>query len=303
MLLAYPIIVRNDTFYLHTMIYILFYAVMAVGLNLIMRTGQLSIGQAAFMALGAYLSVILMVKYQLSFWTGWSIMMIICGMIAWLFGFITLRIKGVNFAILTFAFGEVVRMAFSYSNYFGGVTGIQNIPSPTPIQFIGNTLLQFDNKTNYYYLVLLYGLLCLTIYYRLITSSVGQVLVSIEKADLLAECCGINTMKMKVTSFVIGSMMTSGIGSLYACYFSYISPDSFNFIKSVDLIIINVIGGVGSISGPLIGTIFLICIPELLRSLKEYEHLVFAVILILFIYFIPKGIGGAIEQALKSKLI
>ena len=299
LLFGFPIIVNYDSFYMHTMIFILFYAVMAIGLNMIIRTGQLSIGQAAFMAIGAYLSSVLVMKMHLSFWISWPLSIILGGAIAWLFGLVALRIKGVNFAILTFAFGEVVRMFFSYTNYFGGINGIVSIPPPGEIAFPKIFFIQFDDKTSFYYLVLLFSLLCFLIYYRIINSSSGKVLHSIEDMDLLAECSGIDTLKIKITVFVIGSMMTCGIGSLYACYFTYISPDSFTFMKSVDLIIINVIGGVRTLIGPIIGSIFIICVPELLRSIKEYEHLVFALVLIIFIYFAPEGISGVVERKIK----
>lgn len=301
LLVAYPTIINHDSFFLHTMIYILFYGVMAIGLNIIMRTGQLSIGQAAFMGMGAYFSVVLVMKLQLSFWIAWPVSLILCAVIAWLFGLITMRIKGVNFAILTFAFGEVVRMIFSYTDYFGGVNGIVSIPPPSPIYLPGGVLIEFADKSNFYYLVLLFSLMCFFIYYRMISSSVGRVLQSIENADLLAECSGIDTHKMKVIAFVTGSLMTCAVGSLYACYFSYISPASFTFIKSVDLIIMNVIGGVYSLTGPVVGAIFVICIPEILRPVKEYEHLIFAAVLILFLYFIPRGISGSLEQHFTAK--
>ena len=301
LLLAYPAIVNHDSFFIHIMIFILFYAVMAIGLNIIMRTGQLSIGQAAFMSMGAYFSVALVMKFQLSFWISWPVSLILCAVISLVFGIITLRIKGISFALLTFAFGEVVRMIFSYTDYFGGINGIVNIPPPSPIKLPGDLIIDFADKTNFYYLVLLFSLICFFIYYRLVSSSVGRVLRSINNADLLAECCGINTLQTKVVSFVIGSSMTCAIGSLYASYFSYISPDSFTFMKSVDLIIINVIGGVYSLTGPIVGTLFLVCIPEVLRCVQEYEHLIFAVVLILFLYFIPKGISGVIEERLMAK--
>jgi len=299
-LFAFPYVVFHDSFFLNTMIYLLFFVVLGAGLNLIMTTGQLSIGQAAFAAIGAYTSVILVMKFNVSFWLSWFAAGISAGLLSWILGRITLRIKGVYFAILTFGFGEVVHMVFKNSDYFGGITGIMAIPPPTPIS-IGPITISFITQTEFYYLVLVFCLISMVIYSRLINSQIGRVFEAIEQADYLAECCGINIMKYKVLAFVVGSVMAGGVGALYAPYFSYISPDSFTFAMSIDLIIINVVGGIGTLTGPIFGAIFLVCLPEFLRSLKEYELVFYAISLILALFFMPQGIAGAIKNIGKKK--
>jgi len=264
-------------------------------LNLIMTTGQLSIGHAAFMGIGAYTCVTLVMKYQWSFWLGWVAAGSLSGIMAWILGRITLRIKGVFFAILTFAFGEIVRMIFVNVKYLGGVSGIMGIPPPTPINIPGLFRVSFENKTYFYYLVLVFSLICMTIYFRLTKSQIGKVLKSISEADLLAQCCGINIMKYKLFAFVLASVWAGMIGGLYAPYFTYISPHSFTFIESIDFIIINVVGGVGTLSGPIFGALFLIGMPEIFRFAKEYELIIYAISLILVLFFVPRGIAGTIE--------
>jgi len=296
-LIFYPYIVSEDSFLMHTMIYIIFFGVVAAGLNLIMTTGQLSIGQAGFMALGAYTCVLLVTKFGWSFWLGWLIASVVAGIFAYLFGKITLRIKGVHFAILTFALGEVIYRIISNTDYFGGVSGIIGIPPPNPISIPGIGTISFQTATQYYYLVLLFCLSCIYVYYRIIHSQIGMVFKSIEKADLLAECCGINIMKYKLLAFVTGCVMAGSTGALYAHYFTYISPDSFHFVESIDFIIINMVGGVGTFAGPFVGAVFLISIPEFMRSLKEYEHIIYALCLIFVLYFLPQGITGTIYNS------
>ncbi len=300
-LFAYPFITQHDSFLLHTMIYFLFFVVLGAGLSLIMSTGQLSIGHAAFMGIGAYTCVILVMKFGWSFWLGWMAAGILSGGLAWVLGRITLRIKGVFFAILTFAFGEIIRMTFVNVGYLGGTSGITGIPAPNPIAIGGLFQLSFESKTQFYYLVLVFSLICITIYFRLIKSQIGKVFKSINEADVLAECCGIDIMKYKVFAFVLGSVWAGMVGGLYAPYFTYISPDSFTFVESVDFIVISVVGGVGTLAGPVFGSLFLIGLPEILRFAKEYQLIIYAISLILVLFFLPRGIAGAIELKLSRK--
>jgi branched-chain amino acid transport system permease protein len=234
-------------------------------------------------------------KYQWSFWLGWVAAGSVSGIMAWILGRITLRIKGVFFAILTFAFGEIVRMILVNVTYFGGPNGIMGIPPPTRINIPGLFRVSFENKTHFYYIVLVFSLICMTIYFRLTKSQIGKVLKSISKADLLAQCCGINIMKYKLFAFVLASVWAGMIGGLYAPYFTFISPYSFTFMESIDFIILNVVGGVGTLSGPIFGALFLIGIPEIFRFAKEYELIIYAISLILVLFFVPRGIAGTIE--------
>lgn len=300
-LIAYPFIVNHDAFFLHTMIYFLFLMVLGAGLNLIMSTGQLSIGQAAFMGTGAYTCVVLVMMFGWSFWPAWLMGGVFSGLLAWFLGRITLRIKGVFFAILTFAFGEIVRMIFVNTKYLGGVNGITGIPAPTPINVSGLFRLSFESKTEFYYLVLAFSFICMTIYFRLVESLIGKVLKSINEADTLAACSGIDIMKYKLFAFVLGSVWAGMVGGLYAPYFTYISPHSFTFGESIDFILINVVGGVGTLSGPIFGAFFLVSVPEIFRFAKEYQLIFYAISLILVLFFLPKGIGGSLEERMRKR--
>jgi len=299
-LLAFPFIVSQDSFFLHTMIYLMFFVVLAAGLNLIMSTGQLSIGHAAFMGVGAYTCGILVTRYGMSFWAGWFFAGVFSGVLAWILGRITLPVKGVFFAILTFSFGEIIRMTFVNVGFFGGVNGITGIPVPAPLD-LGLVHLSFDNKADFYYVVLFFSLACVTIYVRLINSQIGRIFRSISDGDVLSECCGIDTMKYKLVAFVVGSVWAGMVGGLYASYFTYINPDSFTFVESVDFIIISVVGGVGTLTGPIFGSLFLIGLPEIIRFAREYERIIYALCLILVLFFVPKGVGGAVESWIRGK--
>jgi branched-chain amino acid transport system permease protein len=301
-LAAFPYIVYQDSFFLHTMIYLLFFIVMGAGLNLVMTTGQLSIGHAAFMGIGAYTCVILVMRYKWPFWLGWAGAAVCSGLCSWILGRITLGIKGVFFGILTFAFGEIVRMLFVNLKFFGGTDGITGIPAPPSINVFGLFQISFESKTQFYYLVMVFSLICLIIYFRIIKSQIGKVFKAIEQGDLLAECCGIDIMKYKLMAFVIGSVMAGMVGALYAHYLTYISPQSFTFVESIDMIIINVVGGAGTVAGPIYGALYLVCLPEIFRFIKGYELIIYAISLILVLFFLPKGIAGTIDL-IKSRKI
>jgi len=299
LLFTYPSLVNYDSFFLHTMIYFLFFMILGAGLNLLMTTGQLSIGHAAFMGIGAYTCVILVTRHGWSFWLAWAACGVLSGVMAFLLGRLTLRIKGVFFAILTFAFGEIIRMIFVNVKYFGGVNGISGIPVPNSIN-LGFLQFSFASKAEFYYLVLVFSLICMIMYFRLVGSQVGIVLKSINGTDLLAQCCGIDIMKYKVFAFVLGAVWAGMVGGLYAPYFTYISPHSFTFVESVDFIIISVVGGVGALSGPLFGSLFLIAVPEVFRFAKEYELIIYALSLIAVLFFLPRGIGGVMEMKMRA---
>lgn len=291
-----PLLVGDDSFLLYLATYFLFFAVLGAGLNLIMLTGHLSLGHAAFMGIGAYVCVLLRMKCGWNFWPSWAVAGVASGLFALIIGWMTLRIRGVYFAILTFAFGEVVRMIFVNVPVFGGMDGIMGILSPSPIGIPGLFQISFEEKTAFYYLVFIFSFFCFTIYYRIKESPIGKVLKSIEEGELLAESCGINTMRYKLVMFVLASVWAGMVGGLFACFFTYISPGSFTFVESVDLILVNVIGGVSSFAGPLVGALFLVGIPEILRGMKEFQMIIYALAIILVLYFLPEGIGGFIES-------
>lgn len=302
-LLVFPQVVGKESFLLYILTVFLFFVVLGAGLNLIMVSGQLSLGHAAFMGIGSYTCALLVVKSQWSFWPSWIAGGLVTGLLALIFGRITLRIKGVYFAILTFAFGEVVRMIFVNTPYFGGTNGIIGIPPPSPINIPGLFQISFDGKIEFYYLTLVFSIICYYIYLRLKRPPIGSVLKSIEEVDLLSECCGINTLRYKLIVFVLASAAAGLVGGLVASFYTCITPASFTAIESIDLVVLNVVGGVASLWGPLFGSMFLVGVPEILRSVKEYQMLVYGVSIILVFYFVPDGIAGFLESKKKKSKV
>ena len=256
------------------------------GVRVIMSTGQLTLGHAAYMAVGAYASTLLTMKVGLSFWLAFPLAGLISSLVALLIGYPTLRIKGVYFAIITFAFAEIVRLLIvHWPSLLGGYGGIPDVPPPSPIFTIS-----FKSRIPYYYLILAVCLFTYWVMVRIDKSRIGQIFSSIHESDTLAESIGINIMRYKVTAFCIGCFFAGLSGSFYAHYFNFTSPEFFTIWQSVYCLLFVIVGGVGSVWGPLLGSFFMTLVPELLRVARELEPVIYAVILIAVMFLLPGGL-------------
>ena len=178
---------------------------------------------------------------------------------------------------------------------FGGPTGITNIPPPK-ITFFPGVTFTFLSKASYYYLVLVVMLITLFLIRRIYASSIGKAMDCTRETEHLAEFTGINTFQHKMFAFGAGGFFAGLAGSLFAHYYRYISPESFTFWESVNLIVINVVGGMGGIAGPILGSVFLVPLPELLRGFIEYQRVLYGLILILTLWFMPAGMLGVLNK-------
>lgn len=264
------------------------FLIAALGLNLILGfTGQFTMGHAAFMSIGAYGSAIMTKNFNMPFPIALLVGIILSAILAALIGYPILRLKGDYLAICTLGFGEIVKVIIQNVDYVGGARGISGIPGKTSflIVFIGAAL-------------------CYAILKNLIHSSKGRAIMSIREDEIAAEAMGINSTKYKMIAFVIGSSMAGLAGGLYAHFNSFIDPASFNFAKSIELITYVVLGGMGSLSGTVIGTTILIYLPEALRGLsdifKTYRILIYAVLLVIMMIFRPQGILGTREISISN---
>lgn len=256
------------------------------GVRLIMSTGQLTLGHAAYMAVGAYSSTLLAMKAGLPFWITFPLSGLISALIALVIGYPTLRIKGVYFSIITFAFAEIIRLIIiNWPSFLGGYGGIADVPAPSPFFFI-----HFTSRLPYYYLILAVCIITSVVMFRMDRSRIGKIFSSIHESDTLAESVGINIMKYKVIAFCIGCFFAGLSGSFYAHYLNFTSPELFTIWQSIYCLIFVLVGGAGSVLGPLLGSFFLTLIPEFLRVAKEYEPVVYAIVLILIMFLLPGGL-------------
>lgn len=291
-------ILWSDEFYLNVIISTYLNIILAVSLNMIIKTGKLSIAHAAFMGIGGYTSALTVMRLGFPYLVALPVSGLISACIAFLVGRLLLRLKGVYFVLVTFAFGEVVRLFFvNLVEPFGGATGIINIPSPKIGVFPGYTITVLS-KFSYYYLVLLVMLITLFLIRRIYQSSIGKAMDCTRETEHLAEFTGIDTFQCKMIAFGVGGFFAGLAGSLFAHYYRYISPESFTFWESVNLIVINVVGGMGGIAGPILGSIFLVPLPEFLRGFVEYQRVLYGLILVLTLWFMPTGMLGVLNQIL-----
>ena len=295
-LLCIPLITK-DPYHLHILITTMFHIILALGLNFVMNTAQIPLCQAAFMGIGAYASTLLVMRLHFSFWLSLPMAGILATLLGVIVGLPTLRIKGIYFAMATFAFGEIIRLLFvGWTGLFGGANGITAIPPPNPIPlpFLGQ--IEFENKVSYYYFTLVVLTLCLIVIYRITHSRVGRACTAIREADLLAQCTGIDIMGFKVFAFALNSFFAGIVGAMYAHYFHFIGPQDFTFWQSVEYLVFIVMGGSGTLGGPIIGSIFLTFLPEFLRMAVEFQVVLYGLALILVLLFMPQGIMGLIVK-------
>jgi len=284
-LLTLPV-ATQDPYFLNLFITVGIWTTSVWGVRLIMSTGQLTLGHAAYMAVGAYASTLLTMKAGLSFWLAFPLAGMISSLIALLIGYPILRIKGVYFSIITFAFAEIIRLIIvHWPDVLGGYGGIPNIPPPQPIFSI-----RFTSRVPFYYLILAISLSTYLFMVRIEKSRLGRIFSSIHESDTLAESIGINVMKYKMIAFCLGCFFAGLSGSFYAHYFNFTSPEFFTIWQSIYCLIFVIVGGVGSVFGPFLGSLFMTLVPEFLRVAKEYEPVVYAIILILIMFLLPGGL-------------
>ncbi len=259
--------------------------IIVLGLNLITGvTGQLSLGHAAFVSIGAYSSSILMMSLGVPFGVALIAAFIIAGLVGGLFGIPILRLHGDYFAIATLGFCEVVRVIMM--NMKATINGesqrlslsLSNIPQHISIP-----------------LVLILVVFAVLFMIRLEKSKFGLALRSIREDEIASQMMGINIARHKVLSFAIGSAFAGLGGALLASYITAISPNDFGFTRSIELLCMLVLGGMGSIVGVIAGTTILTAIPEVLRFASEYRMIMYGVVLIIMMVFRPKGLFGNIR--------
>jgi branched-chain amino acid transport system permease protein len=291
-LVSVPLLFRN-LYQLGVITFMLINVLLAVGCWLIMTTGQVTLGHGGFAAIGGYLSAALMARYGMNSWLSLLIATVTAGMIALLIGYITLRIKGIYFIVATLALGEVIRVVFgAWDDPFGGLVGIMNLLPPNAIIIPGFFRIEFASKVSLYYLTLFLVLIGIVAMHKLDRSPIGLVFAGIRQADDLAENVGINTMGYKVLAFVTGCMFAGVAGVLYTYNVGSIQPSSFTVIQSTYYLVYVAVGGSINVFGPILGALVLNILSELLRPIKEFEPIVFALILIGAVLLLKGGLIG-----------
>jgi len=286
-LLALPFILRDYPFILHLIIMVGIYGIIATGLRVIHSANVWFVGPAAFYAMGAYGIALLTGKLGLSFWLCIPLIGVGVILFAWGFGYVTLRVKGIYFAILSLALVEVVRLTLVNTL---GTHRLLLAPPPNSISIPGLFAIDFSTKTDYYFLMLVFLAITLFILYKIDKSQVGSALKAIAQNEIVAESLGIRVFRYKVLAFCISAFFGALAGIIFAPYNQTISPESFTIWASMLIIVQMVVGGMGSVWGPLIGATLLIILPELLRVEPFIQKVAYACLVILTLYFLPGGL-------------
>jgi len=266
------------------------YIILASSLNLVTGiAGQVSLGHAAFYGIGAYTSALLSLKLGVSFWGAMVAAALVAGVMGFVIGLPSLRLKGGYLVITTLGFNEIVRLILiNWDSLTRGPMGLPGIPAPS---MFGRA---FQSNVPYYYLILALAAITLFIIYSILNSRIGRNLLAIREDDVAAEAMGINPSRYKVTAFVIGAVLAGIAGSFYAHFVSYIDPQSFSFDESVTILSMVVLGGMGSMAGAILGAVLMVALPELLRFLVQYRMLIYGLVLVVMMLVRPMGILGKV---------
>jgi branched-chain amino acid transport system permease protein len=265
-----------DSYILLNLVIIGINIILAVSLNLITGfTGQFTLGHAAFMAVGAYVSALITTEFALPFVIAIILGAACAALAGIIIGIPTLRLKGDYLAIATLGFGEIVRIIILNNEAVGGASGYNDIPQNT-------------NWAWLYFMVVI----TLMIIKNFVSSKGGRACIAIREDEIAAEAMGINTTFYKVLAFAMGAFFAGIAGALYSGYFYFIKPDSFGFMKSIDILVIVVFGGIGSIKGSVVGAVALSVISLILQNIPELRMVIYAVILFIIMVYRPQGILG-----------
>ncbi len=288
LLLTVPFFFKGG-YLLNVLIFVGIHTMLAIGLNLLLGfAGQISLGHAAFFGLGAYFSGILTVTYGVNAWLAMLIAAFAVGTMAFLVGFPILKLKGHYLAMATLGLGIIIYIVFNEAvDFTGGPSGFSGIPNLS----LGG--LVFDSDFKNFYLIWSIALAVMLFSINLAHSRIGRALRAIHDSEVAARVMGINARFLKVQIFALSAVISAIAGSLYAHTMTFVSPASFGFNFSVELLTMVVIGGLGSIYGSFLGAAFLTLLPELLRTFQDYDIVVYGLLLILITMFMPGGLVRA----------
>jgi branched-chain amino acid transport system permease protein len=287
-----------STYYLHLVTLSLIWVIMTEGLNVIQGlAGYVSIAQASFFGIGAYASSLLVLRLGMPFWAALPIVLLIVAVGGLIVGYPSLRTQGHYFAIITLAFCTVLwLLMMTLHDLTGGEEGISKIPPPDPVFGI-----DFSNKINFYYLILAMAVLTVFLVYRLKHSKIGRAFITIRENEQLAQAVGISLVKYKTMAFVISAVFGGLAGAFFAPYMKFINPSTFGGDYSMNAILAIIMGGSGTVAGPVIGSFLMNFLPEYLRVAESMRMVIYGLMLILITIFLPQGIVG-VATALRGRI-
>jgi branched-chain amino acid transport system permease protein len=286
--LVFPFLAAND-YYIYVMALAYIMAIATIGLNLVLGyTGQLNLAHAGFMAIGAYTVGILTVDHGVPYWIAFLLAGFVAAAVGFAAGIVSLRLKSHFFAIFTLCVGFIIYLIIEKADRLThGTVGIAAIPAPAGIGPI-----QFTSTIPQYYLVFAFLVLSLWLMSRIVNSLLGRSFIAIRNSEELAETLGINLMRTKVLAFVLSTFYAGVAGALYAGFVRFLGPDLAREHHTFDMMAFILVGGIGTLFGPVLGAVLLTWVTQSLQFLQDYRMIVFGPLLILLVMYFPQGIIG-----------
>ena len=292
--LAVAAIVTADGYQVYIISLVGLTAMVGIGINILLGlTGQISLGHAGFYAIGAYVGAILTTTYEWSFWLALPLAGVVAGIAGMLLAIPALRVRGPYLAMVTIAFGFVIEQgAAEWKGVTGGWNGIMFIPLP---EVFGYTLIERDVAL--LVAVLTFGSVAL--FARLNASDWGKAMRAVRDSELAARSLGLDPVMVRTAAFTVSAAITGVAGAIFASLTQFISPESFPFFQSILFLLVAIIGGIGTVLGPVVGALVVVLLPEFLSALAEYRLLFVGVLLLVVLVATPRGVVGEIERRLR----
>jgi len=288
-----PLVVQ-DQYVLHIAIMVFFFAVLASSLNLVVGyVGEFSLGHTAFLGTGAYTAAILSTQFGWPLWATIPAAGVLAALVGVVIGGLTLRLQGPFFVIVTLSFAEVMRLiADNWIGLTNGPMGIAGVPQPAFLKEAGNL------AAKQFYYGIAWVLLALTLYlsYRFVNSNAGRAAVAVRENRYVAQSIGIRPLTYTMLALVLGALLSGMAGGFYAHYISFVGPEVYRFAFMASMIIMVLIGGKGTLVGPLIGALLVTFLEEYLREAKELRLSIFGLAVIAIVLFLPRGLMGFVTQ-------
>ena len=290
-LVIYPLLVRNR-FFLHLSIMVLLYALLGMSWNLLGgHTGQISFGHAAFFGTGAYTSTILLLRYGISPWLGMFVGALLALLLSLPLGWLTFRLRGPYFALATLAFAEIVRViVYNWDTLTGGGDGL-------------NILTDLGGVVRFYYIILALEVAGFLVMRVCVRSRWGYFLNAIREDEDAAEALGVPATRMKVGALAVSAFFVALGGSFFASYQLYINPDLvYESQISIQMIVVTIVGGIGTLEGPAVGALIIVPLSEYFRSLSPVANpLIYGLFIVVFMLFLPEGIVSGVRRLLSCR--
>lgn len=296
MVLAIPFVFRSSPYLIHISLMAGLYTILALGLNFQLgSTNVVNFATAASYGVGAYASALLAVHFGLSFWIGILIGGGVASLFGFLLGFPCMKTKDYYLSLVTIAFGLVIYLLLNNLTWTGGPNGVPNIPPPSivghsfkaPLVILGVTL---PFQSNYFYFVVLLVIAATVVANRLHHSRTGLTWNAIREDEIAARCQGINVTWYKMLAFGIDAFFGGVTGTVYAHYVGFISPENFQFVVSVVVVTMVILGGMDNVFGVIIGAVLLTILPEKFRAFEDFRLLVYGVIVVTMLRVRPQGL-------------